>query len=74
MVTAGLQAVRLLLIHMVDMHVMAVVLSQERIVQKLTVKQHMPHVMLQKILLQQVLQISVKYSFHMLLVLHSLHL
>ncbi len=69
-----LQDVRLSLILTVDMLVTAAVLSPERTAQRLTVLQHMQHVMLQRILLQQDLQTDVRFSFHMQSVLHSQHL
>ena len=54
--------------------VTAAELSPEKTVQRLTVLQHMLHVMLQRISLQQVLQINVRFSFPMQSVLLIRHL
>ena len=56
----------------VDMHVTAAELFPEKTAQRLTVPQHMLHVMLQRTLLQQVLLISVRFSYLTPSVLHSL--
>ena len=72
--TVDLQDVRSLLIHMVELVVTAAELSPEKTAQRLTVLQHMLHVMLQRISLQQVLQINVRFSFPMQSVLLIRHL
>ena len=57
---------------MVDMLVMVVVLSQEKILQRLTEAQHMLQDTLQRISLQQVLPRSARLSLRMLSVLLTL--
>ena len=69
---AGLTGRKIIVDTYVDMHVTAAELFPEKTAQRLTVPQHMLHVMLQRTLLQQVLLISVRFSYLTPSVLHSL--